>query len=54
MVMVEGLRARLLHILVRNGDVEPEVTVSRVLERRRVGVVGENPGGELVDHRWGW
>jgi hypothetical protein len=51
MVMVEGLRARLLHILVRDGDVDPKETVSRVLEQRRAGVMEEHPGGELVDHR---
>jgi hypothetical protein len=47
--VVEGLRARLPHLLVRDGAVELEETVSWILERRRVGRVGEHPGRELVD-----
>lgn len=48
-VMVEGLRARLPHLLVRDGAVKLEERDSRILERRRVGGVGGHPGRELVD-----
>ena len=51
--MVEGLRARLPHLLVRGGAVELEETVPRILERRRVGGVGVHPGRKLVDGNGG-
>ena len=47
--MVEGLRVRLPHLLVRDSAVALEEMASRILERREVGGVGEHPGHELFD-----
>lgn len=48
-VVVEGLLARPSNLLVTESCLGLEETVSRILERRRVGGVKEHPGRELVD-----